>query len=273
MLPPHPCPAPRATRLRGAETPRYTTIYPSPSPEQAVSLALPAFVRAFVAALTDAAPAVTLHATNAAGVRRLAAQCRRPGAACRPARAVAVPLAKNAGNVYLDRETAERWRSYRLHLRRHNADYVSVTIRGRNYYLHRLILRREIRAEARRRGVPEHCVQVHHWDGHGRNCTRANLALATPGENARSRAKRHRASKDSEFVGVFRRSGDSSWMAGICVEGVTYQVGPFSRQHHAARARDLLAILLAGPFAALNGSIDRCPPAGAHAKRRPTRRR
>ncbi|MGI8548120.1 MAG: hypothetical protein ACR2M1_12450 [Gemmatimonadaceae bacterium] len=51
--------------------------------------------------------------------------------------AVQLPLA-DGGVVYMDQEDASHFGEMRLHRRRSDRDYVSVTIGGKNYYVYRL---------------------------------------------------------------------------------------------------------------------------------------
>lgn len=91
---------------------------------------------------------------------------------------------------------------------------------------------------------------VDHEDGDGLNNTRANLRVCSNAENMRNSGLR--SSNKSGFKGVFwnRRSG--RWMARITVDYKTVHIGCFATGEAAARAYDIAALELHGPFARTN---------------------
>lgn len=127
-------------------------------------------------------------------------------------------LCLNAGYAYYH-ERVDRW------------IYRSIPV-------HRLIM-----------GVAEKLVteiEVDHANGDRLDNRRSNLRLCTRKENARNVASRSR----SGFKGVMKVR--SKWQAKIQVAGRVERLGSFDTPEEAARAYDVAATRLHGPFAKLN---------------------
>ena len=80
-------------------------------------------------------------------------------------------------HVYFDSTSAACSRKFRLHHRRKDRDYVSITVEGKNYYVHRLMMMA---------GPHE---RIHHKDANPLNWCRDNLVIVSPKQNARIRRK------------------------------------------------------------------------------------
>lgn len=107
---------------------------------------------------------------------------------------------------------------------------------GDGIYLHRLIL------EAPRG------VHVDHVNGNGLINCRANLRLATSGQNLRN--QRARTTSTSGMKGIYPRRG--RWEAKIVLNYQPIRIGRFDTPEEAARAYDAKARELFGEFARLN---------------------
>lgn len=112
--------------------------------------------------------------------------------------------------------------------------------RGR--YLHRVILN------------PPVGVDVDHISGDGLDCRRANMRLASRGENIRN--SRRRSDNTSGFKGVTcdRRSPPlrKPWKATIHVDGRQVSLGRFSTAEEAGEAYRDAALRLHGAFACID---------------------
>lgn len=144
-----------------------------------------------------------------------------------------------SGVVYMDQEDASHFRAMRLHRRRSDRDYVSVTIGGKNYYVYRLIMQARPSED------------VHHRDGNPLNCCRSNLVLLPRAENAAIRRK-PTTGMSSRYLGVSRSNSGAKYHVRIRVRGTLYDGGWYSDEIAAALAYDELAIRLRGPMALVN---------------------
>lgn len=117
----------------------------------------------------------------------------------------------------------------------------SITLNGvlREYYTHRLIwwlLRDE---------WPE---VVDHKDRDTQNNHIENLRAATALQNSRNRSARQ--SNSTGYVGV--RKDDNHYRATLVVDGSHFQTYGYHTKEAAAMARDIMAYLMNGEYAALN---------------------
>lgn len=158
--------------------------------------------------------------------------------AVRPAGGIPLHL-PDGGHVYFDSSDAAVFRNLRVHRRRHDRDYISVTIRGKNYYVHRLIM-----------NAKPH-EQVHHRDGNPLNCCRNNLVITTRAVNAGIRRK-PRTARTSAYMGVSRPNGTAKYLVQIQINGKKYCLGYFENEVDAALAYDEYALRFRGELALLN---------------------
>lgn len=91
---------------------------------------------------------------------------------------------------------------------------------------------------------------VDHIDGDTLNNTRANLRFVTASQNAMNRAPGKR--NHSGYKGVQWHPDHHRWMARIRHKGTVHYLGYFRVAEDAARAYDVHARILHGPFARLN---------------------
>lgn len=113
----------------------------------------------------------------------------------------------------------------------------------RHIYLHRFIL-----------GLTDPKIETDHRDGNGLNCTRLNLRLCTPAENARNRSRQ--GNNTSGYKGVSWEKVREKWRAEIQANGKRFMIGRFENLMDAVFARDKAARKLHGVFAVLNLTND-----------------
>lgn len=132
--------------------------------------------------------------------------------------------------------------TWRLSIRKRNPRYVVSDVRtgGRmvKLLLHRVVL-----------GAPPG-IKVDHRDRDTLNNVRSNLRLATSCQSAHNVGKI--AGCSSRYKGVSWDASRHSWRVKIISEGRTHRIGRFSEEVEAARAYDVMALLLHGEFAVLN---------------------
>jgi hypothetical protein len=119
--------------------------------------------------------------------------------------------------------------------RRGRTIYAMCHDRGRDVYMHRMIMR------------PRRGYIVHHLDHDGLNNRRDNLRVCTRRQHQSTRGP---VGGTSQYVGVYR-SGNH-WEARIRHRGKVYYLGFFHTEVEAAKARDRKAYELHGEFAYLN---------------------
>lgn len=93
-------------------------------------------------------------------------------------------------------------------------------------------------------------VEVDHRDGNGLNNRRANLRLATSGQNKANSRKRGGTTSQYKGVSWFQRTG--KWHAEIQAHGQRHYLGYFYEETEAAAAYDAAAIEIWGEFAQVN---------------------
>lgn len=148
--------------------------------------------------------------------------------------------------VLVDDEDVEKishytWRTS-CHRKGHTTVYVVTDVRTEEktikILLHRLIL-----------NAPAG-VLVDHKNRNGLDNRKANLRLATNGQNVANRPGWVKSS--SKFKGVYWDSSRLKWRASIEHNGKKYSIGRFSLEEDAAKAVDVKAVELFGEFAYLN---------------------
>jgi hypothetical protein len=115
--------------------------------------------------------------------------------------------------------------------------YAHTKLNGRTTYMHRLVL-----------GSPKG-LEVDHIDNDGLNNQRANLRLATRGQN---NMNIHSLGGKSKYRGVSRNGANTKWMAYIKKDGKQTHLGYFDSEIDAALAFDEMARVLFGDFSRLN---------------------
>ena len=115
--------------------------------------------------------------------------------------------------------------------------YVRSTIRGKNVFMHRLIMN------------PPAGMVVDHINGNRQDNRRGNLRVCTQAENLRNRRS---CRGTSRFKGVHWNAKIRKWVASICLNRKIMHLGYFDDEIEAARAYDRKARELFGPFAYLN---------------------
>lgn len=94
--------------------------------------------------------------------------------------------------------------------------------------------------------------QVEHEDRNRLNNVRGNLRFSTQQQNSRNASKRK--GKTSKYKGVYRHTYNHKWIAQICVDGKSINLGSFDLEDDAARAYDIAALEHFGSFVVLNFS-------------------
>lgn len=153
---------------------------------------------------------------------------------------VIVPLSRGFV-AHVDSDDAELVLSHQWHvLVTSRTTYAQSWIGNRKVYMHRLIM------------TPARGMQVDHVDHDGLNNVRANLRICTPRENRwHLSGPPKRPGRSSRFLGV-SRSRSGRWAAFIRTPEKNTYLGTFATEEAAARARDVAATRLHGPFATLN---------------------
>lgn len=109
---------------------------------------------------------------------------------------------------------------------------------GRRVLMHNLIIGRK---------------GIDHRDGNGLNNQRANLRLATQGQN---RANTPPRAGTSRFKGVYWHERSGKWMARVGVNQKMHYLGIFSSEEDAARAYDAAALEIWGEYARPNFPLE-----------------
>ncbi len=108
--------------------------------------------------------------------------------------------------------------------------------------MHRMIL-----------GVTDKTKVVDHADRNGLNNQRNNIRVCNQMQNSWNQRKRVGAS--SKYIGVCWSKHRRKWMAFLQIGGITNNIGFYSDEIEAAKARDTKSLELHGEFANLNFPI------------------
>lgn len=127
----------------------------------------------------------------------------------------------------------------RLPIKVDSREYASVRIGGKEFYLHRLILK------AKENQIVDHRNRKHRLD-----CRRSNLRFANYSQNGYNRG---RASHNkSGFKGVYFCRQTKKWRAEIRRDGKVIKLGRHPTKEQAAQVYDDAAIKYHGQYAYLN---------------------
>lgn len=158
------------------------------------------------------------------------------------------------GLVSIDQTTGEmRWRARgipawdakyagsRAFATKDKSGYLRSTIRGRNYYAHRVVF-----ALIHGRW-PE--GDVDHVDRNRSNNSPENLRECSRAQNCQNASSR---GGSSGFLGVSWDRSRNKWVAGLRINGKRVVLGRFASESDAAKAYDAAALKHRGQFASLN---------------------
>jgi hypothetical protein len=132
--------------------------------------------------------------------------------------------------------------------------YAYRYVDGANVYMHRFVLD----------ATPD--MDVDHINGEKLDNRRANIRLATAGQNLANQRTQQR-DKTSRFKGVYKSSLCDGWVAQVKVAQHARYLGRFATEEQAARAYDAAARELFGEFARPNFPNEAEPPAARLAPR------
>ncbi|MGE5296149.1 MAG: HNH endonuclease [Solirubrobacterales bacterium] len=169
--------------------------------------------------------------------RAMRAESLCHSAASSPKRAVKRIKLRDGIFVLLDAADYEKISQYKWYAQRHGRQIYAVSFQrgGKMVYMHRMIAK------------PRKGYVVDHIDHNGLNNCRCNLRVCTQRQH---QANRGPCGGTSRFVGV-HREGDK-WRATIRWRGKYYNLGLFTDEVEAAKARDRKAHEIHGKFAYLN---------------------
>src|SRR5713101_940636 len=120
---------------------------------------------------------------------------------------------------------------------RHKNTIYAICYGEERVYLHRQIARARVTED------------VDHQDGNGLNCQKDNLRRCTKSQNGYNRVRRH---GNSQYLGVHKLKGRDIWLAYLTVNKKRMNLGRFTTETAAARARGAAAVKHQGEFACLN---------------------
>ncbi len=152
---------------------------------------------------------------------------------------VQIPLSKGF-YATIDLQDYERVSKYKwTALQTEWTVYARRTWRGpegkqHSMYLHRFIMEAE-------KGV-----EVDHRDGDGRNCTKANMRMATKANNAQNQKKKKSNTSGTKGVGFHKPTG--KWQAYIGYERIQKHLGFYATKEEAIAVRRAAAHLLHADF-------------------------
>jgi hypothetical protein len=127
-----------------------------------------------------------------------------------------------------------------------NREYAQSKIRGRTYYMHRLVM---LFKEGRALNQKE---EVDHIDGNGLNNSRSNLRICNHLQNNAN--KKRYVDSGQQYLGVSfeKRYGKKPYKSRIMHKGANIYLGIYPTELEAAIARDLASVHFFGQFAKLN---------------------
>ena len=92
---------------------------------------------------------------------------------------------------------------------------------------------------------------IDHINGNGLDCRRANLRIASAGENSANR-KKSKNQSTSRYKGVALQKATRKWSAHIRIDGIKKHLGTYETEAEAAIAYNIAATQAFGEFAKLN---------------------
>jgi len=135
---------------------------------------------------------------------------------------------RHLGSEYLTLWDTEDWLKYKdyalcINPQKNSLLYVTVTILGEQFRLHRLLIKCE----------PKDLVD--HIDGDGLNNCKHNLRLATNAENMQNRTNNANSNSTSGVRGVGFKSQTGTWTAQVKIDGKKKHLGTFKTVEEAEK--------------------------------------
>lgn len=129
------------------------------------------------------------------------------------------------------------------YINRIGKDYTGARPRSTTHLLHRVVM-----------GEPKD-MEVDHIRGDLQDVRKSELRVCTSTENHRNKGKTISFKTSSQYLGVVYRKEKKRWVGFAIKDGKTYRTPHFTDEHHAALARDLLAVSIKGEFARTNFNV------------------
>lgn len=98
-------------------------------------------------------------------------------------------------------------------------------------------------------------MEVDHIHGNLLDLRKSELRICRPTENHRNKGKTTSWKTISKYLGLVYRPTKRRWVGYVIKDGRKYNTPHFHEEHHAALARDMLAVALKGEFARTNFKV------------------